>query len=152
MRKRLKQPTWGEATKITHTSWFSFCNRLLMSSDLMRSLRAVSKFSSSSDILFKKIKIAVTYTYFDLVLMFKIINNISDLPFEDYFYFTSSTYFLRSHSLQIKTKENANSLKLTYSYFGRIPSLWNALPENLVTSPSVIVFKSKVKTHLLNLS
>ena len=84
--------------------------------------------------------------------MYKTINNISDLQFEDYFYLTTSNYFLRSHSLQIKTKENFNCPKLTHSFFGRTPSLWNALPEKLVESPSLNVFKFKLKTHLLKLS
>ena len=88
-------------------------------------------------------------TYFDLILMYKTINNISDLQFEDYFYLTTSNYFLRSHSLQIKTKENFNCPKLTHSFFGRTPSLWNALPEKLVESSSLNVFKFKLKAHLL---
>ena len=88
--------------------------------------------------------------YFDLALMFKMINNISDLQFNDYFYLITTKYSLRSHTLQINTKNKFNSSRWHNSYFGRIPSLWNVLPSHIVLSPSLNTFKIALKAYLLN--
>ena len=87
--------------------------------------------------------------FFDLVLMYKLINNISDLKFEDYFVTINSNYGFRSHSLQIKSKSNFNSSQWFNSFFGRIPSRWNSLPSKIVTSPTLVIFKSCLRSHLL---
>ena len=89
-------------------------------------------------------------TFFDLVLMYKMINNISDLNFLDYFSLTQSNYNLRSHPLQIMPKLRFKNPQWLNSFFGRIPSLWNNLPTKLVKSPSLFSFKHSLKAHLLH--
>ena len=87
--------------------------------------------------------------YFDLILMYKMINNISDLNFNDYFTLKSSSYCLRSHPLQIKPIKDFKCPQWTNSFFGRIPSLWNVLPSLLVNSSSLNSFKINLKDHIL---
>ena len=87
--------------------------------------------------------------FFDLVLMFKLVNKISDLNFDDYFIQVNSRYSLRSHPFQIKSLLNLSSSQFQNSFFGRIPSLWNTLPRDIVTAPSLEIFKRRLKTHLL---
>ena len=54
--------------------------------------------------------------YFDLVLMYRVINNLSDLRFEDYFIIKSSDYFPRSHCLQIQAKYKFSSSQRLNSF------------------------------------
>ena len=42
----------------------------------------------------------------DLLLLYKMINNLSDLKFSDYFCFSNIKYNLRRNSMQIKNKQN----------------------------------------------
>ena len=81
--------------------------------------------------------------------MYKMINNISDLNFNDYFTLTSSSYCLRSHPLQIKPIKDFKCPQWSNSFFGRIPSLWNVLPSLLVNSSSLNSFKINLKDHIL---
>ena len=87
--------------------------------------------------------------FFDLVLLYKMLNNISDLNFQDYFSLVASKYNLRSHPFQIMPKIKFQSPQFVHSFFGRIPSLWNELPTKLVKSPSLHSFKQALKLHLL---
>ena len=107
-------------------------------------------FSSYEDRLNKidYLSLRLRRKYFDLILMYKLINNTSDLEFDDYFLLTTSSYSLRSHALQIKTKQNFKSSQWSYSFFGRIPSYWNTLPSDLVSSPNLIIFKNSLKSYL----
>lgn len=110
-------------------------------------------FSDYSDRLYKinLLSLLNRRIYFDLVLIFKIINNISDLLFDDYFISSNTPYLLRRHNLQIKSKLNIKTSQWANSFFGRVPPLWNNLPTNLVEIKTLEVFKSNIKTHLLNL-
>ena len=87
--------------------------------------------------------------FFDLILLYKILNNLSELNFDDYFILVSSGYNLRSHSYQIDCKAKHDSLQWHNSFFARIPSLWNKLPSHIVDSPSLSIFKCQLKVHLL---
>ena len=87
--------------------------------------------------------------FFDLILLYKILNNLSELNFDDYFILVSSGYNLRSHSYQIDCKDKHDSLQWHNSFFARIPSLWNKLPSHIVDSPSLSIFKCQLKVHLL---
>ena len=53
---------------------------------------------------------------FDLILLYKMINNLSDLNFYDYFKFKSSNYNLRSHDLQIEANYYFKTKQLNSSY------------------------------------
>ena len=84
----------------------------------------------------------------DLVLIYKIIYNLSDLKFYDYYVFAITGYNLRRHSLQIRLKNPLNLKTEQYinSFFVRVVKFWNVLAEDIVRSPSISVFKLKLNT------
>ena len=107
-------------------------------------------FSSYEDRLYKVnlLTLEQRRLFFDLVLIYKIVNNLSDILFQDHFLFIKTPYNLRSHNLQIKSKEHFKSLQGQNSFFERVTGKWNALPLQLVSSVSVEVFKQKLSLFL----
>ena len=85
----------------------------------------------------------------DQILIYKLVNNIHDLQFHNFFSFNNSPYFLRSHPLQIAVNSDYKINNWTKSFFVRAPTLWNKLPQNIVTADSVNNFKSMLRRHLL---
>ena len=79
---------------------------------------------------------------FDLILVFKIINNLISLDSRDYFEFASS--ITRGHNLKIKTNYCRTNTK-KFSFPNRIINCWNNLPDDVVNSTSLSIFKSKVQ-------
>ena len=76
----------------------------------------------------------------DLIWTFKIINNLVDIDSESLFTFKKSSYNLRGHSKTLeKAKANTNT---ALSFFtSRVVRLWNLLPDTVVSSPTVNLFK-----------
>ena len=107
-------------------------------------------FSSYEDRLYKVnlLTLKQRRLFFDLVLVYKIVKNMSDILFEDYFLFIESPYNLRSHNLQIKSKQHFKSLQCQNSFFERVTGKWNALPQDLISSVSLDVFKQKLSMFL----
>ena len=85
----------------------------------------------------------------DQILIYKLVNNIHDLQFHNFFSFNNSPYFLRSHPLQIAVNSDYKINNWTKSFFVRAPTLWNKLPQNIVTADSVNNFKSMLRRHLM---
>ena len=88
--------------------------------------------------------------FLDLILIYKIIHGLSDLKFHNYFSFTTTPYSLRSHSFKIKTIISLDSSQSFNSFFGRVPPIWNKLPEQVVCSASLGIFKKSLKAHFKN--
>ena len=88
--------------------------------------------------------------FLDLILIYKIIHGLSDLKFDNYFSFTTTPYSLRSHSFKIKTILSLDSSQSFNSFFGRVPPIWNKLPEQVVCSASLGIFKKSLKAHFKN--
>lgn len=82
---------------------------------------------------------------FDLILMFKIINNLSELKFEDYFYFQKCNYSLRNNLTKIRPKEKFKGKVWTGSFFSRAPDYWNKLDNLTVSAKSLNVFKCRLR-------
>ena len=80
----------------------------------------------------------------DLLLLYKIVYNISDLNFSDYFIFHTTKYNLRSNTMQIKLAPNIDLSLLQWknSFFVRAISYWNKLPDEAVRAPSISIFKN----------
>ena len=57
---------------------------------------------------------------FDITLMFKINNNLSDLPFHNYFKHRDKKYNFCSHNFKIKSKFCANTDQYRNFFFIRI--------------------------------
>ena len=53
----------------------------------------------------------------DLILLYKIINNLSDLNFYDYFKLKNSNYNLRAYTLQIEANYYFKTKQLNLSFF-----------------------------------
>ena len=81
----------------------------------------------------------------DLVLLFKIVYGISDINFANYFTLINSNYNLRRNSMQICPTRNHKNDQWRNSFFIRVVRVWNTLPEETVTSPTVSLFKMKLE-------
>ena len=82
--------------------------------------------------------------------MFKIINGMSVLKFDDYFYFQSSRYSLRNPVPKIRLHKHFNCNTWYGSFFYRVAKYWNNLDKNISSAKSLTVFKSKLKTISLD--
>ena len=89
-------------------------------------------------------------SFLDLVFLYKIIHNLCELKFDQYFTFTTSQYTLRSHPLQIKPKLQHKSSQFHNSFFSRVTFTWNKLPNNIVPANSLPIFKHSLKTYFHN--
>jgi hypothetical protein len=84
----------------------------------------------------------------DLILAFKIVRNIDcTLNMQDFFSF-SDTPNLRGHPWKIK-KERNNLLVRQCFFSQRIVGSWNSLPEFVVSSESVNIFKTRLDHHII---
>jgi hypothetical protein len=79
----------------------------------------------------------------DLILLYKIVHGLVDLPVAALFDFARDSG-VRGHILKLQPRPAArvNSVKSTFAY--RVISHWNQLPENVVCAPSVAAFKSRL--------
>ena len=80
---------------------------------------------------------------FDLILVYKIINNLVDLKFSDFFSFFSSPYQLRRHKFFLKSFQSHYDVRKNF-FSNRIVNLWNSLPESIVDAPTLITFRKKL--------
>ena len=87
---------------------------------------------------------------FDLILVFKIINGLSDLHFDDYFIFNTTTYNLRRHPLQISNVKTNFNNQWQNCFFTRVINIWNMLPENVATAHTFEIFKSRIHKTCLS--
>jgi len=82
---------------------------------------------------------------YDLILIFKIIHNLIDLQFYDFFSISPSLklYQLRRHTLQLN-KPIPPAMLIRVNFFSyRTISTWNNLPSEIVMSKSLVLFKKK---------
>lgn len=83
----------------------------------------------------------------DLIFLYKIINNLVDVNFEEYFQFHSfGGHNLRTHSLHILRKSPPKTLCRQNFFSYRVVPFWNVLPETTARSPTLAIFKRKLKT------
>lgn len=115
-------------------------------------LKCSIPFSSYEDRLkqIKYLSLKQRRLYFDLVLVYKMFNGLSDLHFDDYFSLVTTPYALRSHKLQIKPMFVGKSSQCFNSFFVRASISWNSLPEIIVNSLTLNVFKRLLKAHLFD--
>ena len=85
----------------------------------------------------------------DMVLTYKIIHNIIDLPMNKFFQFQANPYSTRSHQYCLAVK-TANT-EFQKNFFGcRVVPAWNRLPNSIVQSPTATIFRSKLKAFDLS--
>ena len=82
----------------------------------------------------------------DIILLYKIINNLIDLEFNKFFTanILPQNFNLRRHELQIYKPKHPNTSKRSQFFSYRIISLWNQLPSDLICSNSLSIFKLKL--------
>ena len=83
---------------------------------------------------------------FDLTYLYKIFKNLVDIPFQDHFkgHIASNHYNLRGHNLKLeKPSYSGSSVRDTF-FCERVISLWNHLPQNIVNSPNINLFKTEL--------
>ncbi|VDP70114.1 unnamed protein product [Schistosoma curassoni] len=81
----------------------------------------------------------------DLILAFRIFNYDLDVNMS-YLFAPSSTNDLQGHSKKVR-KPRSNKLKVRSGFSHRVVNHWNALPEQVVSAPSVNTFKEKLDLH-----
>ena len=76
-------------------------------------------------------------------MVYKIVNKVVDLPFNLFFTFKTSNYNLRRHCLVLDTEFCKSSIRKSF-FSVRVPPVWNMLPEDIVTSKNIRIFKIKL--------
>ena len=82
---------------------------------------------------------------FDLITLYKIINNQSFIKFDSYFYFQEHPYSFRNNRQRILPKNKFKNDIWSGSFFERAPRYFNNLPFNWNSAKSLDVFKLKLK-------
>ena len=83
---------------------------------------------------------------FDLITMFKIINNMSNLNFDSFFVIKYYPYPLRNRPSQILPKQHFNDSIWVGSFFERAPRYWNKLSQDITSISSLNLFKTRLKS------
>ena len=85
---------------------------------------------------------------FDVIMVFKIIHELVDVDFNDFFSFSNTPYNLRRHRFHIEgVKCNSNTRK--HFFANRIVNIWNGLPSTIVESSSLETFRRRLNTFNL---
>ena len=81
----------------------------------------------------------------DLIQVFKILNNIDRVNKDVFFYFRIGDR--RGHSL--KLYKNRFNLDIgRFAFYNMVCDNWKCLPQHIVTSTSLNMFKNKLDCHL----
>ena len=83
---------------------------------------------------------------FDLITLFKIVNNLCDLNFNSFFTLQTSPYPLRNNASKILPKHKFNSSAWSGSFFERAARYWNKLSHDITSVGSLDLFKMKLKS------
>ena len=83
----------------------------------------------------------------DLVFAYKIINNLTCLSPSYFFSERTTTYELRGHS-QVLTTDRSKNKVVDQFWPQRVKKTWNQLPQNVISSPSVAVFKRRLSEEI----
>ena len=88
---------------------------------------------------------------FDLCMVYKLARHLVDLPFENFFVRDNSGYALRGgHSCRKLRLAGRVHLASRQNFFSeRIVPVWNSLREDVVSAPSLELFKSRLDSEEL---
>ena len=89
---------------------------------------------------------------YDLILTYKICYGLIDINFDNFFKYCSSPYKLRRHRLTLQSIGKPKHKNVTNFFSHRVVSLWNSLPEYVVTAPLLPIFKNYLKKFDLPVS
>ena len=86
--------------------------------------------------------------FLDLVLLYKILHRLVDLPFDGFFKFSNS--ITRGHSLKIQPLDYPHYDCRRYFFSHRTSVIWNSLPNSVVSSDSLNIFKERIRDYDLS--
>ena len=84
----------------------------------------------------------------DLLLCFKIVNNLIDLKFSDFFEFDPNNR-TRGHNFKLRIPLCKNNIRQNF-FSIRVVPVWNSLPGAMVNSQSLPLFKNMLINHNLS--
>ena len=88
----------------------------------------------------------------DLIFLYKMLYGLVDINFTEFFSLNNlSGYNLRRHKIQINRQPAAKTSIRNYFFSHRVVKIWNELPEYVVDSPSLNIFKFNLKRLDLNI-
>ena len=128
---------WGQGTSLKSTALQRIYTRKVFQ-------RCNLSFSSYADRL-TKIKLESLYSRRiknDLILVYKIIHNLIDVEFANFFQFSHfGNHSLRRHSQNL-SRQNISKTTCRRNFFShRVVHHWNQLSQTLISSPSLSSFK-----------
>ena len=88
----------------------------------------------------------------DLILLYKILHRLVDIDFNNFFSFKpilGASLRTRRHQFYISRQQIAKTEVRNNFYTYRVTKYWNALPESIVSSPTLETFKLRLKTWQL---
>ena len=101
-------------------------------------------------VYFTKFNENITLKYrrveYDLLFLYKILNGLLDVDAKNLFIFTEAHHNTRSHCKRIRSKLPLKTQNQTYFFSNRCTTIWNLLPSNIVTAPSYVVFRTRLKS------
>jgi hypothetical protein len=83
---------------------------------------------------------------FDLLMTYKIMHNLVDLPSSEFFTLAPTHYSTRCHSQKLSSRNNYINDIRRFFFSERVTKIWNSLPDYVVYSSSLSIFKSNLKT------
>ena len=75
--------------------------------------------------------------FYDLVMCYKIYNNLVDLPFESFFTKPARSYSIRGHPCILRSKHLPHHAFRAHFFTERVIPIWNHLPHDVVTSLNI---------------
>ena len=84
--------------------------------------------------------------FYDLVMCYKIYNNLVDLPFESFFTKPSRSYSIRGHPCILRSNYLPRHAFRAHFFTERVIPIWNHLPHDVVTSSNITVFRTRLRS------
>ena len=86
---------------------------------------------------------------YDLIMIYKILNNLIDLNFDQFFRLMKTRYNLRHHRFALQNPSLAKTSILRNMFKYRVINAWNSLSDTAVSSKSLDIFKTSLKSENL---
>ncbi|MCL4141514.1 UNVERIFIED_CONTAM: hypothetical protein GTU68_065742 [Idotea baltica] len=82
----------------------------------------------------------------DMIETYKLIHSFEDIPYTNFFQLNTNN--LRGHSLKLSKPDHWRTTLKGNWFSIRVIDPWNALPESVVTAPTIATFKARYDRHL----
>lgn len=80
----------------------------------------------------------------DIIMTYKIYFGLINVQFNNFFEHNLSPYGLRKHKYSLKYKDRPNLLQRKHYFSNRVITVWNLLPEFVLTPNNLPLFKTKL--------